>query len=63
MYQLTQALLYLKSVAVAHRDLKPSNISFNSQGELKLIDFDEAICFKESEELNNKDFGFARSFS
>jgi serine/threonine protein kinase len=46
MYQLTEALLYLKSVAVAHRDVKPSNISFSSEGELKLIDFDEAICFK-----------------
>lgn len=49
MYQLTEALLYLKSVAVAHRDVKPSNISFSSEGELKLIDFDEAICFKETE--------------
>lgn len=52
MYQLAEGLEYLKSVAVAHRDLKPSNISFNSGGDLKIIDFDEAICFKEMEGLS-----------
>lgn len=46
MYQLAEGLQYLKSVAVAHRDMKPSNISFTSEGMLKIIDFDEAICFK-----------------
>jgi serine/threonine protein kinase len=46
MYQLAEGLKYLKSVSVAHRDIKPSNLSFNSDGELKIIDFDEAICFK-----------------
>lgn len=59
MYQLAEGLEYLKSVAVAHRDLKPSNISFNSNGDLKIIDFDEAICFKEMEGLS-KEEGFAK---
>ena len=46
MHQLCQALKYLKSVAVAHRDIKPSNLTFNSDGFLKVVDFDEAVCFK-----------------
>lgn len=46
MYQLAEGLAYLKSVSVAHRDLKPSNITFTSEGYLKIIDFDEAVCFK-----------------
>lgn len=53
MYQLAQALIYLKSVSVAHRDIKPSNISFNSNGELKVIDFDEAVCY-DSKILNTE---------
>lgn len=47
MYQIAKCLYYLKSVSVAHRDIKPSNITFNSKGELKVIDFDEAVCFRE----------------
>lgn len=52
---------YLKSVSVAHRDLKPSNITFNNKGELKVIDFDEATCFKE--EILKKEIGFSKEFS
>lgn len=57
-YQLAQALFYLKSVAVAHRDIKPSNISINSQGELKVIDFDEAVCY--NEKMLDKEIGLAK---
>jgi cell division cycle 2-like len=45
LYELAVALGYLKASNVAHRDLKPSNITFDSRGQLKLIDFDEAVCF------------------
>ena len=47
LFDLAQALTYLKSVNVAHRDIKPSNITFDSEGVLKLIDFDEAVCFED----------------
>jgi serine/threonine protein kinase len=47
LYQLAEGLSYLKAMKVAHRDLKvyfiyiqPSNITFNSEGQLKIIDFD-----------------------
>ena len=33
---------------MVHRDLKPSNITFDGKGQLKLIDFDEAVCFDSS---------------
>lgn len=45
LFELAIALSYLKASSVAHRDLKPSNITFDSQGYLKIIDFDEAVCF------------------
>lgn len=62
LYELAQVLAYLKARNVAHRDLKPSNITFNSQGQLKLIDFDEAVCFDAkfsslSQEKMLRDFG------
>jgi serine/threonine protein kinase len=62
LYELALALCYLKASNVAHRDLKPSNITFNSKGELKIIDFDEAVCFDPrftnlSQSKMLKDFG------
>ena len=45
LYELAEVLAYLKGRNVAHRDLKPSNITFDNKGQLKLIDFDEAVCF------------------
>lgn len=45
LFELAVALSYLKTSNVAHRDLKPSNITFDSLGFLKIIDFDEAVCF------------------
>lgn len=45
LFELAAALSYLKASSVAHRDLKPSNITFDSLGFLKIIDFDEAVCF------------------
>lgn len=45
LFELAEALCYLKASSVAHRDLKPSNITFDSLGFLKIIDFDEAVCF------------------
>jgi serine/threonine protein kinase len=48
LYQLAEALTYLGEKSVVHRDLKPSNITFDGKGQLKLIDFDEAVCFDSS---------------
>ena len=55
-FELIEGLKYLKSVSVAHRDIKvylfiwkPSNIAFTSDGELRIIDFDEAVCFIQTE--------------
>lgn len=45
LHELALALSYLKASNVAHRDLKPSNITFNNEGQLKIIDFDEAVVF------------------
>jgi serine/threonine protein kinase len=64
LYELAQVLAYLKSRNVVHRDLKPSNITFNSEGQLKLIDFDEAVCFDAkfsslTQEKMLRDFGRA----
>lgn len=62
-FQLVEGLKYLKSASVAHRDIKvllliskPSNIAFTSQGELRIIDFDEAVCFTQNslEEYSGK---------
>ena len=62
MHQLGVALKYLKSVAVAHRDIKPSNITFNSQACLKIVDFDEAVCFNEGALDRKIGFGEALEF-
>ncbi len=64
LYQLAEALIYMKSNDVAHRDIKPSNITFNNCGQLKVIDFDQAVWFQPQFPNNNqmtmlKDFGIS----
>jgi serine/threonine-protein kinase len=41
--QICEALIYMHARGVVHRDLKPENILFNSEGQLKLLDFGIAM--------------------
>ena len=52
--QLADALAYLHSRNVLHRDLKPSNIGFDSEGTLKVFDFDVSKILPESEDPNEE---------
>ncbi|MCL2628316.1 MAG: serine/threonine protein kinase [Oscillospiraceae bacterium] len=44
--ELCSALAALHSLGVIHRDIKPENVMINSEGIVKLIDFDTARLFK-----------------
>ncbi len=52
LYQLAQAIKFLKDNKIIHLDLKPLNIMFNEKMELKLIDFGGSNIF-----LNNSNLG------
>jgi serine/threonine protein kinase len=39
-YQLLCGLTYLEKIGIVHRDIKPANILLNSQGQVKISDFD-----------------------
>jgi len=41
--ELVCILAYLRARRVAHRDLKPENLLLNTEGHLKLVDFDAAV--------------------
>jgi serine/threonine protein kinase len=42
-YQIIQALIYLRDLGIIHRDLKPENILISLTGEIKIADFGWAI--------------------
>ena len=46
MHDLCSALTAIHSLGIIHRDIKPENVMINSDGIVKLIDFDTARLFK-----------------
>ncbi|CAJ1426530.1 unnamed protein product [Effrenium voratum] len=46
--EIVSILAYLREQRVAHRDLKPENLLLDSEGHLKLVDFDSAVRVPEA---------------
>mmetsp|Transcript_53383 Transcript_53383/g.127700 ORF Transcript_53383/g.127700 Transcript_53383/m.127700 type:complete len:1270 (+) Transcript_53383:42-3851(+) len=57
--EIVSILAYLREQRVAHRDLKPENLLLDSEGHLKLVDFDSAVRVPEAEADDGKPVSFA----
>ena len=56
-HQIVDAMIYIHDMNIVHRDIKPENVLFDSNGNVKIIDFGYSCYYSNSDTLLNEDIG------
>ena len=56
-HQIVDAMIYIHDMNIVHRDIKPENVLFDSNGNVKIIDFGYSSYYSNSDTLLNEDIG------